>query len=563
MKLWMWCAIIAPSLMPAQQIIAQQIIAQQMSAQQSQQTSAWKQVKWSTWQSWGEQPDGTYLNPVIPADYSDLDCIQVGDDYYAISSTFQFSPGMTVLHSRDLVNWELCGNAVTDLKQIGPELDYTRMNRYGRGIWAGTLRYNNGRFYIFFGTPDEGYFMTSAPKAEGPWAPLTTLLAEPGWDDCSAIWDEKGDAYFVGTCFREKYKTYLFKMSPDAKRIDRKSAVLVNSGGGREANKLIRHGNWYYLVFSESLGKGRYVVAKRARHIMGPYKEEKQLAQASHESHEPNQGGIIQGPDHQWYFFTQHGWGDWGGRLASLLPVTWINDWPIIGEVQPDGMGRMQWQSKMPTADKAMAADMMTTSSNQTVAPKPHILQNDDFDATTLAPQWQWNYQPRTDMSSLTDRPGWMRMKAFRPLQHDVLLKVGNILTQRSYQTKENEVTVKFDLQGMTDGQKAGLCHFAQKSAALGVVRQGGKTLVEYRQNDRLETGAEIPSRYLWLRSAWQLDGKSQFSYSVDGDVFIPFGAPYQLSWGVYRGDRIGIYTYNNQAEAGYIDVDYFHYRMK
>ena len=169
---------------------------------------------------------------------------------------------MTILHSKDLVNWEICGNAVEDLTQIGEELDWTRMNRYNRGIWAGTLRYHDGRFYLFFGTPDEGYFMTSAVRPEGPWEPLTSLLSEPGWDDCTAIWDDKGKAYFAGTHFADGYKTYLFKMSEDGKSIDRKSAVLINEGSGREASKLIKVNGWYYLVFSEHKpGVGRYAVS--------------------------------------------------------------------------------------------------------------------------------------------------------------------------------------------------------------------------------------------------------------------------------------------------------------
>ena len=135
-------------------------------------------VEWGNWQCWGDRGDGTYRNPVIPSDYSDLDCIRVGDDYYAISSTMQFSPGMTLLHSVDLVNWEICTNIVADLTQIGEDLNWTRMDRYGRGVWAGTLRHHDGRFYLFFGTPDEGYFMTSSPRAEGPWEPLTPLLSE-------------------------------------------------------------------------------------------------------------------------------------------------------------------------------------------------------------------------------------------------------------------------------------------------------------------------------------------------------------------------------------------------
>ena len=223
-------------------------------------------VRWGDWQLWGEQPDGTFRNPIIPADYSDLDCIRVGEDYYAISSTMQFSPGMTVLHSRDLVNWEIAGNAISDLSQISEAMTWRQMDRYGRGIWAGSLRYHKGRFYLFFGTPDEGFFMTTAKRANGPWEPLTPLLQEKGWDDCSAIWDQEGLAWFVGTCFADGYKTYIFPMAKDGHSIDRSKGRLVNSGWGREANKLIYHDGYYYLVFSEHHdGVGRYVMAKRDR----------------------------------------------------------------------------------------------------------------------------------------------------------------------------------------------------------------------------------------------------------------------------------------------------------
>lgn len=111
--------------------------------------TAQQSVEWSNWKNWGDQGDGTYINPIIPSDYSDIDCIRVGEDYYAISSTFQFSPGMTLLHSKDLVNWEIYGNIIDDLTQISEGLNWTRMDRYGRGVWAGTLRHYNGRFYLF------------------------------------------------------------------------------------------------------------------------------------------------------------------------------------------------------------------------------------------------------------------------------------------------------------------------------------------------------------------------------------------------------------------------------
>jgi len=517
---------------------------------------------WGDWQSWGEQADGTFRNPVLPADFSDLDCIRVGNDYYAISSTMQFSPGMTILHSRDLVNWEIAGNAVSDLTQISPALGWQQMDRYGRGIWAGTLRWHEGRFYLYFGTPDEGYFMTSAEKAEGPWEPLTPLLREQGWDDCSVIWDQQGQAWFIGTSFAQGYKTYLFPMAADGRSFDRSKGRLVNQGNGREASKLLYHDGYYYLVFSEHRdGIGRYVMAKRDRTMTGSFSEERQLLLPCREANEPNQGGIIdvppqaEGAQARWYFFTHHGTGDWSGRIASLLPVEWVDGWLMIGDRSDGDIGRMAWQLPLP----------LLLPDNET---RYHLQRSDDFDCPLheatglLGPQWQWNYQPRTSHFSLTERPGWLRLHAFKPLEADKLLKAGNTLTQRSFRNRSNTVTVKLDISHLADGTHAGLCHFAEHSGCLGVVREQRITALECRHDDRSDTLSLPPSTYVWLRSEWGLDGVSRFSYSTDGDRFIPL-ATYRLSWGYYRGDRIGIYCYNNLAEEGYVDIDYLHYSQE
>lgn len=511
-------------------------------------TCLFAQQEWGKWETWGEQADGTFRNPIIPSDYSDLDCIKVGEDYYAISSTMQYSPGMTVLHSTDLVNWEIVGNAVSDLTQIGPALNWDKMERYGRGVWAGTIRHHNGRFYVFFGAPDEGFFMTSAKRAEGPWEPLTPLLQEGGWDDCTAIWDEKGRGYFLGTCFKDNYKTYIFPMADDCKSIDFDKRRLLNEGNHREASKLIKHGKYYYLVFSEHKGHlGRYVMAKRDKKLTGDFKEERQLLLPCREANEPNQGGIIEGPDGNWYFFTHHGTGDWGGRIASLLPVEWTNDgWPMMGDRTKGEPGTMVWQMAMPKVE----------------AKKLTIGRSDDFDDQTLAPWWQWNYQPREGYWSLTERPGWMRLRAYRPIETNKLLKAGNTLTQRAFRTKESKVIVKMDLQGMSHGQRAGLAHFASKSGALGVVCEGDSCFIELRNNDQTQRGAHLSGRYLWIKSEWGLDGLSRFSFSTDGDNYTPLGTS-QLSWGFYRGDRIGIYCFNDFSDTGYVDVDYLHYHME
>ena len=526
-------------------------------------------VRWGDWQTWGEQTGGTFRNPVIPADYSDLDCIRVGDDYYAISSTMQFSPGMTILHSRDLVNWEIAGNAVSDLSQISDAMTWREMDRYGRGIWAGSLRHHKGRFYLFFGTPDEGFFMTTAKRVEGPWEPLTPLLQEKGWDDCSAIWDEEGQAWFVGTCFRDGYKTYLFRMAKDGRSIDRSSARLVNEGNGREASKLIWHEGYYYLVFSEHRnGVGRYVMAKRDRTMTGSFSEERQLLLPCCEANEPNQGGIIEGPDGTWYFLTHHGTGDWSGRIVSLLPVAWVDGWPMMGDRTKGDLGTMVWQSPLPTSPKGEENCYLQRSDDFNYTPLP----SREGTGVGLSPQWQWNYQPRADKWSLTERPGWLRLHAFTPLPSREgagvgLLKAGNTLTQRVFRSAHNEVVVKIDISHTADGLHAGLCHFAASSASLGIVNEGGTNYLEWTDNDQ-RTRSPLPTTpkgkeigLLYLRSTWGLDGMSQFSYSLDGDHYTPLGQ-YQLSWGYYRGDRIGIYCFNERAEQGYIDVEYFHYNM-
>jgi beta-xylosidase len=501
--------------------------------------------RWGDWPAWGDQGDGTYRNPVVPGDYSDLDCIRVGADYYAMSSTFQFSPGVVILHSRDLVNWTILGHVVTDLNQIGPELDWTRMSRYGKGIWAGALRHHDGKFWVYFGTADEGFFMSTAKNPAGPWEPLHPVLRAAGWDDCCPFWDDDGQGYLVATNFRDNYKTWLFKLTPDGRDLMPDSRLLLNEGSGREANKLYKIDGTYYHLYSENrAGVGRYVMMQRAKTILGPYTEKKQLGHADRPAMEPNQGGLVQTEGGAWYFFTHHGTGAWEGRCASLLPVTWIEGWPIIGEVGADGIGSMVWSGTKPVSGTSRATPQSS----------------DEFDAASLPPQWEWNYQPRAEKWSLTERPGFLRLQAFPPLRSDDLLSAGNTLTQRAMRTKENVVTLALDLSGMADGQVAGLCHFAKGYSTLGVRQEGGRRTLESARGPAVIRGPAVVGPKLWLRSEWGLDGLSRYSYSEDGAGFTPFGEPSQLTWGSYRGDRIGIYTYNSLGEAGHLDVDWFHY---
>jgi beta-xylosidase len=501
-------------------------------------------VKWGDWPHWGDAGDGTYNNPVLPSDYSDIDCIRVDSDYYAISSTFQFSPGVVILHSKDLVNWEILGHVVTDLTQIGPELNWSRMNRYGKGVWAGSIRFHDHKFWVYFGTPDEGYFMSTAANPVGPWAPLHTVLSGPGWDDCCPFWDDDGQGYLVGSSFRGGYQIHLWKLTPDGRDIVADSDHVIHQSRGSEANKLYKINGYYYHLYSDVKAEGRTVMMERSKNIFGPYAESHQLNHAEKQVKEPNQGGLVQTEKGDWYWFTHHGTGDWAGRIDSLLPVTWVDGWPIIGTVGLDGIGTMAWSGKKPVD----GTPILTPQSS------------DDFDETNLPPQWEWNYQPRADKWSLMENPGWLRLHAFRPLQPDTLLKAGNTLTQRVFETASNEVTIKLDLSGMVDGQKAGLCHFSKNYSYLGVTQDSTTRTLEYNNNGHFTAGPTLMGKTLWLKSTWGADGQSQYSYSEDGKTFTNFGAPYQLAWGNYRGDRIGIFCFNNKTDDGYVDVDFLHY---
>jgi beta-xylosidase len=500
---------------------------------------------------WGDQGDGTYANPVLPADFSDLDAIAVGDTFYAISSTMQYSPGMTVLASQDLVNWKILGGVVPDLTVIDPELNWDRMNRAGRGIWAGAIRYHAGRFWVYFTTPDQGIFMSTAKDAAGPWTTVQLVMRDPGWDDTCPFWDDDGQMYLVTTHFAAegpsatKYNIHLFKLTADGASIVPGSDRIIHQSRGSEANKLFKWNGLYYHYYSEVRPEGRVAMMDRAKSLDGPWETRQIIHVHGTVDKEPNQGGIVQAPGGNWWFFTHQGRGDWEGRAAVLLPVEWIDGWPVLGKPGPDGIGGMVWRDRKPVEGQ----------------PQTAVVTGDDFSTPTLRPEWQWNYQPRAGMWSLTERKGFLRLHAFAPLRPDDLKAVGGVLTQRAFRSRQNEVTVKLDVSGMVDGQEAGLSHFARTFASLGVVQSGGVRTISANNNGARTAGPVLQQSSLWLRSTWGFDGVSQFAYSLDGASFVPIGDPYQLTWGSYRGDRVGLFTVNAKT-AGWADFAAFRYRV-
>ncbi len=523
---------------------------------------------------WGDQGNGTYYNRIIPGDYSDEDVILVDSTYYMISSTMQLSPGMVVLSSRDLVNWRIISHVVSDISKISSAYNYTGMNSYGKGVWAGSIRYHNNKFWVYFSTDGQGYFMSTAVNPAGPWDTLTSVTTDTGtgfpgagWDDCCPYWEydsATGDTmgYFVGSNTTAPYTIHLFQMTADSKHLVATSNTVIYSGPGAEANKLWKYNGYYYFYHSEnSGGTGRNVFMLRSATIWGTggspghagTYQKKQLFtnNSTGTDRQPNQGGIVPTPSgSSWWFVTHQGILGADGRPCCLLPVTWINNWPIIGTVNTtDTIGTMVWSDTKPISGYPI---MLPQSS-------------DEFNDTVLGPQWEWNYQPRTGYWSLTARPGFLRLNAFTPLATDNLFKAGNTLTQRFMRGDSGVAMVKIDIAHMADGQEAGMCHMNGGStySTIGVLQSStGVRNFRYKNGSTAVLGPAIPTAdtTIWFRSEMKDTTNTAFQYSLDSITFTTLGGSYTMAGAGYRGDRLGVYTFNNTSNTGYVDVDWFHY---
>jgi beta-xylosidase len=533
---------------------------------------------------------------VLAFDYSDPCPIRVGQDYYLASSTFQMSPGVPILHSRDLVNWTTIGAAIPDLSVLAPEFNWDRMDRFGGGVFAPSLRYHDGKFWVFVNCyTGEGFYVCTATNPAGPWQvrqikdrngkPLRTTA----WTDPCPFWDDDGKAYLISSRPGGQWFGYLFEMAPDGSQLFDADVDHMNDGDGpyvyprggtmvspfqsTEGNKILKRNGYYYLVHIEFLdsGQGRGTYVFRSRHIYGvkpdgmpgkpgdPGKYEVfKFGPVNDQTDEfygrnlelPGQGGFVDTPDGRWFWIGQFNRFSSDGRLPQLLPVTWIDDWPVPGVDIQDGHGRMAWHLPKPIAGYPACTPQGS----------------DDFKKPVLDPRWHWNHQPRADKWSLTERPGFLRLHAFQQLEPGRFFKTRNVICQRHTRRILAQVTIRLELGSMTDEQEAGLVHFGpgNTSASIAVRKTGTALAMRFNKADAPTDGPALPAgtAALWLRSAAGFDDQCVFSFSTDGQNFAPLGEAYTLVGGGWRGDIVGIYTFNNQAERGYIDVDTFDYRF-
>jgi endoglucanase len=487
-----------------------------------------------SWQS--DNGNGTFKNPVLYADYADPDIIRVTNDFYMVSTTFVDSPGITVLHSQDLVNWEIASHCATNLDG-GNAYNLIGGTAYQSGFWASSIRYYNGTFYVVANPTFANSRIYYATNAAGPWQyyQLNQVTYDPG-----LFIDANGAGYIVAGHGPQS----VFVLNPGFSQIVAVSNNVVNSGG--EGSHLVRRGSYFYL-FNANPGVWPYQLrCSRATNIFGPWETGHICLTATTGGH---QGSIVDINDSdQWFGFVHQDSGSIG-RMPRIGPVFWENNWPVFGTIA--------------------ARDQLAASYAKPVAGQP-LLQpatSDEFTNAAPGPQWQWNHNPDNARWSLTERPGYLRLK---PTLAPNFWVARNTLTQKG-QGPLSYGIVKLDLANLQAGDVAGFGTLGKVSAHIAVsVGAGGvKTLTTRMIKDQVgsyawATGVTIAGNTLYLRTDLNFTNNLGIcSYSTNGTTWTTLGGNFALMWGygsTFQGEKFALFCYNTNtaSSAGYVDVDSF-----
>ena len=501
--------------------------------------------------------DGTFTNPVLWADVPDPDVIRVGDDYYMVSTTMHLMPGAPIMHSKDLVNWKII-NYLYDKLDDKSSYDLNDGTVYGRGQWATSLKYNNGKFYAYFSpndTPYRGYVYTTDDPA-GKW---TLLARTPHFHDASLFFDDDGRTYvFYGTGQLRELKpdlTGVLEGGLDTKVFERDS----EENGLLEGSRVIKHDGKYYLIMiSWPVGGKRRQVCYRADNIAGPYEKRVILEDALGGFPYVAQGTIVDDGNGNWYgvIFQDRGG---VGRVLTVMPCRWVDGWPMLG----DENGRVPEVMKKPVLGYQSEG----------------LVVSDSFDASSLKLNWQWNHNPVDSCWSLKERPGYLRLKTARVV--DNLFLAPNTLTQRM-EGPRCEAVVSFDISAMKDGDVAGFSAFNGDAGILALSCEGDKKyltmkseVVSLSDEKKEVTGidrkiiekVELESDCVYLR----IDGDfrlnkdvASFYYSYDNKNWKKIGNDFRMVFDYRRffmGTKYAIFNYATKSQGGYVDVDFFDYK--
>ena len=504
-----------------------------------------------------DQGDGTYKNPVLNADYSDPDAIRVGNDYYLTASSFNCTPGLPILHSKDLVNWKLVNYAI---KRLEPADIFGKPN-HGKGVWAPCIRYHKGEFFIFWPDPDRGIYMTKTKDPLGEWEPSVMVKAGKGLIDPAPYWEEDGRVFmahgwaksFVGL----NSIITVNELSRDASHVIGED-VLVYDGLAHgdfiiEGPKFYKRNGYYYIFAPAGSVQTGWQVILRSKNIYGPYENKISLAKGKTAINGPHQGAWVDTPNGESWFLHFQDKGIYG-RVLHLQPMKWINDWPVMGiDADGDGCGEPVMTYKKPNVGKSYPIETPAES--------------DEFNEKKLGLQWEWHANSK-HFWAMSSRLGFLRLNAeYVPQDFVNLWSVSNLLLQKT-PSDEFTVTTKLLLQSETPDEKVGLVMMGMDYSSLSLVKTAAgyelQQLLcidsEKQTAEKLLVKKEISKNEVYLRIQVKEKGLCAFSYSLDGKEFSTIGESFTARQGKWIGAKVGLFCLNplQTGPRGHADIDWF-----
>ncbi len=513
--------------------------------------------------------DGTYTNPVINADYSDPDvCVGAsGKDYYMTASSFNCIPGLPVLHSTDLVNWEIVGHA---LKRQCPAEVFDKP-AHGMGVWAPCIRYHNGEYYIYWGDPDYGVYMVKTKDPAGQWDNPVLVIPGKGMIDTSPLWDDDGRCYLVngwaGSRADMKSVLSVRELSSDGTRAIGDPVIVFDGNNVHhtaEGPKFYKRDGWYWIMCPAGGVASGWQLALRSKSPFGPYECKTVMAQGRSKVNGPHQGGWVHtayGED--WFLHFQ----DKGayGRVVHLQPVTWKDNWPIIGKVPSKGYcGEPYYSYRKPKSASAVIVNPM---------------ESDEFDSPRLGLQWQWhaNYNQRFGQPTPY---GFYRLYNHKLSEQFVnLWEAPNLLLQKT-PADAFTATAKVKVAAKQAGNYGGLIMMGRDYSALVVKRVGGvfqlqqltcmgadknkkeniKVLAELKPTEKDKINYD-PAIYedIYLRLTVREQALVTFAYSLDGKRFNTVGDTFKMREGKWIGAKFGFVAEQpaGKGVVGFMDIDW------
>ena len=513
----------------------------------------------------GDNGDGSYCNPIIYRDYSDPDVIRVGNDYYMTAGSFCNTPGLPILHSRDLVNWSLISYALENI----PFESYS-VPRHGCGVWAPSIRYFNGEFIIFFPMPDEGIFTVRTQDPAGKWSDPVCVYEGAGWIDPCPFTDDDGKCYMVNAFAKSrigfKSRLQIAELSPGLDKIT-SVPVMVFDGEAAdnetiEGPKLYKHNGWYYIFAPAGGVKQGWQTVLRSKNIYGPYEHRRVMEQKDTPINGPHQGAWIDTPSGEdWFIHFQDV--NTGGRIVHLQPMKWVDDWPVIGTAaEGESCGKPVIRYRKPNI-----------SNEDGTLVKKHFESKEDV------LNWQWNANHKDDWaefrpySHMGDEHCKYRIRLKSVAGADSVSDQPNLLLQK-WPAPAFEVKTKLATAQMKEDDEAGMICMGETYGAVGILKTGkgfeirtvfGKQRFENEKahaHDEVRTvfskeGGPETGEEIWFMMG-TADDIVTFSYSFDGvkytDALAFIAAP-----GRWVGAKCGIYVRNiAQNEGGYAYCDSF-----